>query len=175
MPLHRAGDRRGRPGASSRPARLRRDPARARRPGPDGAARRGRRSEQADPRLRAEVLPLLLDDPVRAVRLEAARALAPVSPQQLSAERRTRLDAAFAEYEAAQSTLLDRPEGLITLANFYRDRGRLADAEARLADSIRLHPSFVPAYANLADLLRQQGRDPGRGAHPEAGLGDGTA
>jgi Flp pilus assembly protein TadD len=113
----------------------------------------------ADPRLRAEVLPLLLDDPVRAVRLEAARALAPDSPQQLSAERRTRLDAAFAEYEAAQSTLLDRPEGLITLANFYRDRGRLADAEARLADSIRLHPSFVPAYANLADLLRQEGRD----------------
>ena len=45
------------------------------------------------------------------------------------------LDAAFAEYEAAQTTLLDRPEGLITLANFYRDRGRLAEAEAPLRDS----------------------------------------
>ena len=70
------------------------------------------------------------------------------------------LDAAFAAYEAAQSKLLDRPEGLITLANFYRERGRLVEAEARLADSIRLHPGFVPAYANLADLMRQQGRDP---------------
>ena len=59
----------------------------------------------------------------------------------------------------AQKTLLDRPEGLLTLANFYRDRGRLREAEARLADRIRLHPGFVPAYANLADLLRQQGRD----------------
>ena len=58
-----------------------------------------------------------------------------------------------------RGTLLDRPEGLITLANFYRERGRLAEAEARLADSIRLHPGFVPAYANLADLMRQQGRD----------------
>ena len=58
-----------------------------------------------------------------------------------------------------RATLVERPEGLITLANFYRDRGRLAEAEARLADSIRLHPGFVPAYANLADLMRQQGRD----------------
>ena len=30
-----------------------------------------------------------------------------------------------------RSTLLDRPEGLMTLANFYRDRGRPAEAEAR--------------------------------------------
>ena len=112
-----------------------------------------------DPQLRAPALLPLLDDPVRAVRLEAARVLAPVPTLGLPQDQRTRLDAAFADYEAMQSALVERPEGLITLANFYRDRGRLPDAEARLADSIRLHPTFVPAYANLADLMRQQGRD----------------
>ena len=112
-----------------------------------------------DPQLRAPALLPLLDDPLRAVRLEAARVLAPVPTLGLPPEQRTRLDAAFADYEAMQGALVERPEGLITLANFYRDRGRLPDAEARLADSIRLHPAFVPAYANLADLMRQQGRD----------------
>ena len=112
-----------------------------------------------DPQLRAPALLPLLDDLVRAVRLEAVRVLAPVPALGLPPDQRTRLDAAFADYEAMQSALVERPEGLITLANFYRDRGRLADAEARLADSIRLHPTFVPAYANLADLMRQQGRD----------------
>ena len=112
-----------------------------------------------DPGLRARTLLPLLDDPVTAVRLEAARVLAPVAMVDLPPERRAALAAAFAAYEAAQGKLLDRPEGLITLANFYRERGRLPEAEARLADSIRLHPGFVPAYANLADLMREQGRD----------------
>ena len=115
--------------------------------------------DNVDPRLRAQLLLPLAADPVRAVRLNAARALAPVPTLDLPPEQRAQLEAAFAEYEAAQSTLFDRPEGLITLANFYRDRARPADAEARYGDAIRLHPTFAPAYANLADLLRQQGRD----------------
>ena len=112
-----------------------------------------------DPRLRLELVEPLLADPVRAVRLDATRVLAPVPTLDLTPDRRARLDAAFAEYEAAQATLVERPEGLITLANYDRDRGRLAEAEALLRDSVRLHPGFAPAYANLADLLRQQGRD----------------
>ncbi|MFO1074897.1 MAG: cytochrome c3 family protein [Geminicoccaceae bacterium] len=123
-----------------------------------------------DPGLRLELAEPLLADPVRAVRLEAARALAPVSTLDLPADRRARLDAAFAEYAAMQSQLVERPEGLITLANFDRERGDLAAAEAALRDSVRLHPGFMAAYANLADLLRQQGRDQEGEAVLAAGL-----
>ena len=112
-----------------------------------------------DPQLRGQVGLPLLGDPVRAVRLEAARVLAPVPALGLPPEQRAALEAAFAEYETAQKTLLDRPEGLLTLGNFYRDRARLGEAEDTYATANRLHPGFVPAYANLADLLRQQGRD----------------
>ena len=123
-----------------------------------------------DPQLRLELAEPLLADPVRAVRLDAARVLAPVQTLGLPADRRARLDAAYAEYETAQSQLVERPEGLVTLANFYRERGRMADAEARLRDSIRLHPGFTPAYGNLADLLRQQDRDQEGEAVLAAGL-----
>ena len=123
-----------------------------------------------DPGLRLELAEPLLADPVRAVRLEAARSLAAVPTLDLPADRRARLDAAFAEYAAMQSQLVERPEGLITLANFYRERGDLAGAEARLRDSVRLHPGFTAAYANLADLLRQQGRDQEGDAVLAAGL-----
>ena len=110
-------------------------------------------------RLRAELALPLLADPVRRSAWRRPASWRPYPPVDLPPDQRAALDAAFADYESAQGTLLDRPEGLITLANFYRERGRLVEAEARLADSIRLHPAFVPAYANLADLMRQQGRD----------------
>ena len=112
-----------------------------------------------EPQLRGQVALPLVQDPVRAVRLEAARVLAPVQTVGLPADQRAALEAGFAEYEAAQKQLLDRPEGLLTLGNFYRDRGRLPEAEETYATALRLHPGFVPVYANLADLLRLQGRD----------------
>lgn len=114
---------------------------------------------QLDPQLRLEAGLPLARDPVRAVRLEAARVLAPVQSVGLPLDQRATLEAAFTEYETAQKGLLDRPEGLLTLGNFYRERGRLAEAETSYATALRLHPSFVPAYANLADLMRQQDRD----------------
>ena len=61
---------------------------------------------EAEPQLRAQTLALPCST-IRsaAVRLEAARVLAPVAPGDLPPERRAALEAAFAAYEAAQKEL----------------------------------------------------------------------
>jgi predicted CXXCH cytochrome family protein len=112
-----------------------------------------------DPRIRVDLAFDLLDDPVRAVRLEAARVLAPVPPETLPPPRRDRLEQALAEFDRSMGAIADRPESLATLANFRRDRGEDAAAEATYRKTIGIHPAFAPAYANLADLYRSRNQD----------------
>ncbi len=100
-----------------------------------------------------------LRDPVRAVRLAAAHALAGVPRQTLSAEQQANFDSALAEIIASETVNADRPEAHLNLANLYARLGRPADAEAELRTALALDPHFVPALVNLADLLRAQGRD----------------
>jgi Flp pilus assembly protein TadD len=101
----------------------------------------------------------LLKDPVRAVRIETARALAGVEPQSLAPEQRTALSAAYLELVTAEQVERDRPEAHLNigLLNSRRRQPDLAEAEYRTA--LRLDPNFVPALANLADLERMRGRD----------------
>jgi Flp pilus assembly protein TadD len=101
----------------------------------------------------------LLKDPVRAVRIETARALAGVEPQSLAPEQRAALSAAYLELVTAEQVDRDRPEAHLNigLLNNRRRQPDLAEAEYRTA--LRLDPNFVPALANLADLERMRGRD----------------
>ncbi len=101
----------------------------------------------------------LLQDPVRSVRLEAARVLAPVPLDALPAPQRGILSRAFDAYIRSLKSIADRPESLMTLANFRRDRGEAAEAENLLQTATQRFPSFAAAYVNLADLYRQSGRD----------------
>lgn len=101
----------------------------------------------------------LLKDPVRAVRVEAARLLAPVREQNLTADQRSVLDQAFKEYEATQDINADRPESHLNLGSFYAERGQLAKAETAYKKAIEIQPSFTPAYVNIADLYRVKGKD----------------
>jgi tetratricopeptide (TPR) repeat protein len=101
----------------------------------------------------------LLGDPVRAVRIEAARALAGTPPALLSATQRERLEAAVTELIAAEMASAERPESHLNLASLYARLGRAGDAEAALRTALRLDARFVPAMINLADLYRDQRRD----------------
>jgi len=101
----------------------------------------------------------LLTDPVRAVRLEAARLLAPVPLEELPADARATLEGVFEQIERALETSSDRPESLTTLGNFYRERGDVAKSESTYREVLSRHPSFAPAYVNLADLYRSLDRD----------------
>ena len=123
-----------------------------------------------DPPIRQRYLARMLGDPVRSVRVEAARALAGPAETGLATEDRARFDRALAELVETQLYNGDRPEGRIGLGNLYVARGNAEGAIAEFRKAIALDPTFVPAYANLADLYRARGVDHEAEAVLRAGL-----
>src|SRR5881409_733079 len=115
--------------------------------------------EGAEPAHRVELLAALLDDPVRAVRMEAARVLAGSPPERLTDTQRKALDRGLAEYIAAEQFNADRPESHVNLDLLYAAQRRLPEAEAALRMALEVNPRFVPAAVNLSDLYRATGRD----------------
>ncbi|MEJ2086133.1 MAG: tetratricopeptide repeat protein, partial [Acidobacteriota bacterium] len=101
----------------------------------------------------------LLDDPVRAVRVEATRLLAEVPGQAMTAEQRSRLAGALEEYRRSQLVDADRPEANVNLGWLASRLGNLGNAESYYRRAIELDETFIPAYVNLADLYRMQERD----------------
>jgi len=100
-----------------------------------------------------------LTDPVLAVRVAAADALADAAPTDAAAGVATAYQRALAEYVATEKFNADRPEAHTSLGNLYARQGKLADAETEYRTAIGLWPAFVPAYVNLADLKRAAGSD----------------
>jgi tetratricopeptide (TPR) repeat protein len=115
--------------------------------------------ESADPTLNVELLAPLLDDPVRAVRMDAARALAGAPRDRLTDAQRTALDRGLAEYISAEQFNADRPESHLNLGLLYAAQRRPSEAEAALRVALEVDPRFAPAAVNLADLYRATGRD----------------
>ena len=101
----------------------------------------------------------LLSDPVRAIRMEAANSLADVPLTAASGEQRAAFERAAAEYVEAQHFNADRADARANLGSFEARRGATARAEQDLRAAIALDPFFVPAYVNLADTYRAQGRE----------------
>ena len=85
----------------------------------------------------------LLADPVRAVRIQAERALGVNT----------------AEWSAAQQFNGDTASAHLNLGSFYAERREFEVARREYELALRLEPYFAPAAANLADLYRAQGRD----------------
>jgi Tfp pilus assembly protein PilF len=96
---------------------------------------------------RARLLPPLLTDSVRDVRVDAARALAGVAPVNLD------------EYVASEMFNADRPESRLNLSILFATEREYDAAEQQLLAAIAIAPRFVPAFVNLADVYRAAGRD----------------
>ena len=101
----------------------------------------------------------LLNDPVRTVRIEAARTLAAAPSHLMSAQQRAAFDRAAEEFVDAEMAVAERPESHLNLGTFHADRAHSSEAEAAYRTALHLDRSFVPAYVNLADLMRLQGDD----------------
>ncbi len=102
----------------------------------------------------------LLSDPSRTVRLEALNALADAAPSAaLTADQRRLFEQALAEYRNVQGYNADRAESWLNLGSLEARLGDRERAEADYQRAIRMQPSFMPSYVNLADLYREQGRE----------------
>ena len=100
-----------------------------------------------------------LNDPVRAVRIEAARILATLPAGDLPAEQQSLLDKGLQEYIEAQQAMAERPEAQINLGNLYANRGQMELASTAYQTAMELNPAYTPAYVNLADLYRSRGNE----------------
>jgi len=115
--------------------------------------------EALPPAARMNGLGPLLGDPIRAVRIAAARALSSLPRERLDAGLRPAFDASLAEYIAAQSVSLDMPGARLNLAVVHQNGGRLDEAERHYLAALRIDPDFTPARANLSRMYNAAGRN----------------
>jgi tetratricopeptide (TPR) repeat protein len=115
--------------------------------------------EAVPPQSRLPLAWHLVQDPIRAVRIQAARQLATVPRAQLTEAQHAVLERSLAEYIATQQANAERPEAHVNLGLLYTEQGRFAEAEAAYQMALKRQPAFVPASVNLADLYRLQDRD----------------
>lgn len=107
---------------------------------------------------RANLLGAVLDDPVKAVRLEAATALIDVPPNLMSNETASRLGVVTDELLLANEQVAWRGEGGLNRGLIYQGRGDTGAAEAAWRQATIIDPTFAPAWVNLSELLRAQGK-----------------
>jgi tetratricopeptide (TPR) repeat protein len=128
-------------------------------PDPEVRAAAADSLEPLPPVARASGLAPLLSDPVRAVRIAAARAFASLPRERVDPAVRPALDLALDEYVTAQSVSLDMPGARLNLAVLAQHRGRSDEAASHYLAALRLDPDFTPARANLARLYNALGRN----------------
>jgi predicted CXXCH cytochrome family protein len=102
----------------------------------------------------------LLRDPVKGVRIQAARVLAETPGRRLAVEDETAFREALAEHEAAMRYQLDFASAGYNLGNLYAALGRPEDAERSYRNSLTIDPLFVRTRVNYALLLSRLGRNP---------------
>jgi len=112
-----------------------------------------------DPAIGVPLAAPLLRDPVRTVRLEALASLLDAPPSAFSSEQRRAVDDEIAEYRAVQDYNADRAEANANLGMLEARLGNPGAAQAAFSTAMKLQPSFVPAYVQLADLFRSLGKE----------------
>lgn len=110
-----------------------------------------------DEKALARVIGPLLYDPVKAVRMEAARKLAGNPAKQLFSDEQKVFRAALHEFERSMEYSADFAFGRYNLANLYASLNRPEEAIQNYEAAIRIDDLFYPAKVNLAMLYNERG------------------
>ncbi|MGB5615760.1 MAG: tetratricopeptide repeat protein, partial [Desulfobacterales bacterium] len=118
-----------------------------------------RQFPEEDPRKRLAAAAPLLYDPVKAVRIEAARLLTTVPSAEMSAAVRKRLQTEIDEYQQAMAYTGDFPASRHNLGNLYSNMGQSEKAIENYRKAIEIDREFYPAKVNLAMVYNRMGEN----------------
>ena len=112
----------------------------------------------ADLKKQTALLAAMLYDPVKAVRIEAARRLTEIAEPQLDSNQQKRYQAALLEYQESMEYSADFAFARYNLGNLYANLHQPEKAAEFYLGAIRIDNQFFPAKVNLAMLYNQMGR-----------------
>jgi len=114
--------------------------------------------DQLPPQDRAQLLPKLLVDDVRSVRIAALGSLVGVPKNLMSNLDQANYDNVFNEYWTGLQLRSDFPGGQMEIAQYHEKTGNPSLAEQAYVRAIDLDSYYNPARMNLASLYYGQGR-----------------
>ena len=113
----------------------------------------------SDPKHQAQLLSSMLYDPVKAVRIEAARRMAEIPDPPLDNNQKMVFRAALEEYQESMKYSADFAFGRYNLANLYVNLRQPEKAVESYKAAIKIDNLFYPAKVNLAMLYNQMGQN----------------
>jgi tetratricopeptide (TPR) repeat protein len=113
----------------------------------------------ADIKRQTTFLASALYDPVRAVRLEAARRLTEISDPQLDDSQKKVYQAALLSFQESMDYSGDFAFARYNLGNLYRNLQKSEKAVENYRAALRIDNQFFPAKVNLAMLYNEMGRN----------------
>jgi tetratricopeptide (TPR) repeat protein len=114
---------------------------------------------EPDANQRFRPLTPLLYDPVRAVRIEAARLLAAVPEDTMETDVRRQFETALSEYRQAMDRTADFAASRHNLGNLCVELGDMDCAIRHYQKTVDIDQEFYPAKVNLAMLYNRQGKN----------------
>jgi predicted CXXCH cytochrome family protein len=100
----------------------------------------------------------LLNDPIKAVRMEAANRLITYRKASFNEIQYKAFQKALDEYRKSQEYVADFPTGRYNLGNYYSKLKDNAKAEENYREAIAIDNLFIPGKINLALIYYQQGK-----------------
>ena len=114
---------------------------------------------EPDPQKILSLLTPLLYDPVKAVRIEAARRLTSLPADMMTADVRDKFKQVLAEYQQAAEHTGDFAASRHNLGNMYANLGKTELAIEQYKKAIEIDDVFYPAKVNLAMMYNSMGQN----------------